>query len=213
METSVIATGQSSEQQDLDPEIDALLRKQGAVSEHEYLQLTDYSKRLVEFVDGQIEVLSMPTTQHQAISRYLLHAFEAVVTPLGGEVFYAPLRVQIQRRVYREPDLLVMRAADDPRIGERYWMGADLVVEIVSPSPKDAARDYDAKPGDYAAVGITEYWIVDPQRETITILQLAGASYVEHGVFGHGAVARSPLFPDLAVDVDAVFATGRPRRT
>ncbi len=120
-----------------------------------------------------------------------------------GDVFYAPLRLRIRPRKFREPDLLLVRSADDPRAGNEYWTGADLVVEIVSPDDPD--RDHVAKRADYAEAGVPEYWIVDPQAETITVLQLAEAGYVEHGVFGRGATAPSVLFPEFDVSVDAVL--------
>lgn len=204
-DTSAVATGQAWEQHDLDAELDALFNRQGALSEHDYLRLTNHTNRLVELVDEQIEALAMPTTSHQAILRYLFLAFLSLTQRTGGQVFFAPLRLQIRPGTYREPDLLLLRAAADPRLGEAYWTGADLVVEIVSPSPKDRRRDYEDKRSDYAYAGIAEYWIVDPQRESITVLRLAGAGYIEHGVFGRGAWAPSALFPDFTVSVDAVL--------
>ena len=58
---------------------------------------------------------------------------------------------------------------------------------------------------EYADARIPEYWIVDPQTETITVLRLTDAGYVEHGVFKRGATASSALFPDFTVSVDAVL--------
>jgi Uma2 family endonuclease len=190
---------------DSDPAVAALLQDQGQVSEKDYLTLTNGTNRLVEFVDGQIEVLPMPTTKHQAISKFLFRALEAVLERSQGAVFYAPLRLQIRPGIFREPDLLVLRAADDPRLGDDYWTGADLVIEIVSPGPKDAKRDYDDKRGEYEQLRIAEYWIVDPQRESITVLQLGEQGYTQYGLFRRGAVARSALFPELAVSVNAVL--------
>ncbi len=61
------------------------------------------------------------------------------------------------------------------------------------------------KRADYAKAEISEYWIVDPQTERITVLRLAGRKYAEHGVFERGAIATSALFPDFAVRVDAML--------
>ena len=145
----------------------------------------------------------MPTKKHQAISRYLFLALLALMRRIGGDVFYAPLRLRIRPRKFREPDLLLVRSADDPRAGNEYWTGADLVVEIVSPDEPD--RDHVTKRADYAEAGVPEYWIVDPQAETITVLQLADAGYVEHGIFGRGTTTTSVLFPEFDVSVDAVL--------
>lgn len=203
MAVSTPATGQDWEQEELDPEFEVLLRKQEAVTEAEYLRLTDSTNWLVELVDNCIEVLPMPTKRHQAISKYLLLAFLALTQRINGDVLYAPLRLRIRPGNFREPDLLLVRSADDPRWGDKYVEGADLVVEVVSPDQPD--RDYVAKRRDYAEAGVLEYWIVDPQLERITVLASSGASYREHGVFGRGDTASSALFPEFSVSVDAVL--------
>jgi Uma2 family endonuclease len=176
---------------------------QGLWSVEQYLRLSNQTNHLIEFTDGVIEVLPMPTDSHQAISRWLFLALLAFVQRIGGTVYYAPLRVEVRPGKYREPDLLLLLRASDPRRQEAYWLGADLVVEIVSPDkPK---RDIDEKPRDYAEAHIPEYWIVNPLDETITVLTLAGDTYVTHGVFQRGASADSPLLPGFAVLVDSVF--------
>ena len=60
----------------------------------------------------------------------------------------------------------------DPRRGNDFWTGADLVVEVVSPD--DPSRDTQDKRLDYAEAGIPEYWIVNPLDETVTVLVLWG---------------------------------------
>jgi Uma2 family endonuclease len=177
--------------------------RQGEWSEEEYLRLTDYSNRLIEFTDGYVEVLPMPTDHHQSILLFLYEYFIAFLRPLGGKVLVAPLRVRIRTRKFREPDLVLLRDAKDPRRQNRYWQGADLALEVVSDDKP--ARDLVEKRGDYAEAGIPEYWIVNPETETITVLRLEGDAYAEHGVFGRGAQATSALLPDFGVGVDAVF--------
>src|SRR5438552_2883596 len=118
------------------------------MSEEEYLRLTGGSRRLLEFADGSIEVLPMSTDKHQVISRFLFLALFARTQRLGGSVLYAPLRLQIREGKYREPDLLFVADANDPRRQNAYWLGADLVVEIVSPD--DPERDIKVKRADYA---------------------------------------------------------------
>ncbi len=180
-----------------------LLPLQGLWTEQQYLKLTDQTSHLIEFTDGSIEVLPMPTDAHQVISQFLFLALLALIQRIGGKVQYAPLRIQIREGKYREPDLLLVRDADDPRRQNRFWLGADLVVEIVSPD--DPERDTKVKRVDYAEVGIPEYWIANPQEETIVVLTLTGTTYVEHGRFHRGDTASSGLFADFAVQVDAVF--------
>lgn len=193
----------STTQDQVDDLVLELLPLQGQWSEEQYLWLTDHSNRLVEFTDGYIEVLPMPTDRHQTILLVLYEHFRAHLQALDGKVLVAPLRLRIAERVYREPDLLLIRNASDPRRRDRYWLGADLVVEVLSPDRPE--RDLVQKRRDYAEAGIPEYWLVDPRPETITVLRLADNGYVEHGVFGRGARATSALLAGFAVDISAVF--------
>jgi Uma2 family endonuclease len=93
--------------------------------------------------------------------------------------------------------------AKNPRRQNRFWQGADLTLEVVSADKPE--RDLVEKRGDYAKAGIPEYWIVNPETETITMLRLEDTAYVKYGVFGRGAEAVSPLLPGFSVNIDAVF--------
>lgn len=185
---------------DTEIDLDAL---QGLWSVEQYLKLTNQTNRLIEFSDGVIEVLPMPTKYHQAVSRVLFLALLAVMQRIGGDLFYAPLRLEVRAGKFREPDLLLVLNRDDPRAQNEYWTGADLVIEIVSPDKPQ--RDTEEKPIEYAEAGIPEYWIVNPLTNTITVLVLDGAEYVEHGVFQRGERAGSKLLSGFSISVDAVL--------
>ena len=176
---------------------------QGCWRDDDYLWLTDRCRRLVEFTDGYLEMLPMPTRGHQRILAFLYSAFQAFLNTAGGEVLFAPLRLRIRAGKYREPDLLAMRDARDARSCERFWTGADVVAEVVSAD--NPQRDFVDKRRDYAEAGIPEYWIVDPRTETITVLELVQGEYVERGVHRRGESATSLAIPGLGVDVDGVF--------
>lgn len=177
---------------------------QGFWSEAMYLRLTDQCSHLVEFTDGRLEILPMPTDQHQAISGFLYLLLSSFVRKIGGKALYAPLRLRIREGKFREPGLLALRDAKDPRRRNDYWLGADLVMEVVSPS--NPGRDIVDKRLDYAEASIPEYWIVNAIDETITVLQLVGGRYVEHGVFQVGGQAGSASLPGFSVNVQEVFA-------
>src|SRR5947199_10355350 len=77
-------------------------------TEEEYLDLS--TNRLVEYSDGRLEVLPMPTQAHQLIVRFLLRLLDAFVEERGlGVVLFAGLRVRLWPRKYREPDVVFMR--------------------------------------------------------------------------------------------------------
>lgn len=181
-----------------------LLPQQGRLSEDDYLWLTDRTNRLVEYTAGYIEVLPMPTDQHQSILDWLVAAFRAYILPRGGKVLFAPLRLRLHEAKIREPDLLLLRDARDGRRRNRYWTGADLVLEVVSQDKPE--RDLVEKRREYEQAGIPEYWIVDPRTRVLTVLTLAaGGRYVEHGVFTPGTLATSVLLPGFVVEVNDVF--------
>lgn len=185
--------------------LEQMLPAQGSWTDEQYLLLTDHTRLPVEFTDGFVELLPMPTDTHQLILKRLLKAFDAYILPRGGEVLFAPLRLRIRPGKYREPDLLLLLSANDPRREDRCWLGADLVLEIVSSD--DKKRDTVEKPADYAEARIPEYWIVDPEAETIVVLELRRDDYAEAGRYARGDVAASPLLTGFSVDASAVFGS------
>ena len=178
---------------------------QGGWSDEHYLWLTDRTRRLVELTDGRVEVLPTPTERHQIILLFLYRRFYAHLRepPHDGVVVTSGLRMRVRAGKFRGPDLLLLRDRSDSRRRDRFWLGADLVAEIVGPD--DPARDFVVKRVDYAEASVPEYWIVDPDSETVTVLMLAGNAYVERGVFARGDTATSPLLDGVAVDVTALF--------
>jgi Uma2 family endonuclease len=176
---------------------------QGRWTEEQYLLLTDQTNRLIEFTDGYVEVLPMPTHRHQVILRFVFLALYTFLQTRGGNVLFAPLRLRIRSGKYREPDILLVCDAGDPRCQDRYWLGADLVVEVVS--PENAERDTREKRACYAEARIPEYWIVNPEDETMMVLQLEGEQYAEHGVFRRGDTATSALLAGFTLPVSEVF--------
>lgn len=179
---------------------------QGCWSENDYLWLTDRCNRLVEFADGCIEELPLPTDTHQSVLLFLYRLFDQLVRTKGGVVLVAPLRLRIHEGRFREPDLMLLSDASDPRRRDRYWLGADLVVEVVSPNDPD--RDYIEKRADYAEAGIGEYWIVDPRDTSITVLTLDNGQYRDTGHFHPGEVAASTTLDGFAVAVAEAFEEG-----
>jgi Uma2 family endonuclease len=183
--------------------LEEILPRQGQWSEHEYLVLTDHRTRLIEFTDGFLEVLPIPTDKHQAILGFLYTAFLGFIEPRGGKVRFSPLRLRIRSGKFREPDLLLLRDAGDSRRQNRFWLGADLALEVVSEEKPE--RDLVEKRGDYAEGRVPEYWIVNPQSQTITVLALSADGYLETGVYRRGEIAVSASLPDFSVVVAAVF--------
>lgn len=183
---------------------------QGLWTEEQFLKLVAGTNRLVEFTDGWIEILPVPTRTHQAILGFVYRVLYPFILELGGELYLSGLGMRTRPGKFRQPDLLALLDAADPRNQNAYWHGADWVLEVVSPG--DPNRDLVQKRSDYAEAGIPEYWIVNPLNDTITVLTLADGQYVEHGLFRPGDRADSPTLPGFTVDVAAVFAADEPAK-
>ena len=121
-------------------DIARLFPAQGHWSEEEYLALD--TNHLTEFSHGRIEVLPLPTFSHQRLVALLYRLLLGFVEEREiGVVMFAPLRVQLGQGKFREPDLVFMAAEHADRLGEQFWQGADLVMEIVSPNdPPNATK-------------------------------------------------------------------------
>jgi Uma2 family endonuclease len=185
-------------------EIAHLFPSQGSWTEDDYLELN--GNHLVEYSNGNLEVLPMPTTSHQMVVAYL-YGLLLAFSDAGdlGTVLFAPVRLRLWRRKFREPDLVFLSKENVGKIREQFWTGADLVMEVVSSGEEARARDLVVKRREYARAGIREYWIVDPEEETITVLRLAGKRYVVHGEFAKGESAVSHLLPGFTADVSEVL--------
>ncbi len=188
-------------------ELVTMFPRQGNWTEEQYLARE--FDGLVEYSDGVLEFLPTPTWSHQFMVDFLHSLLKQFVHPRSlGYTAFAPLRVRVRSGKYREPDVLFVtpsrfRGLNNPS------EGADLVMEVVSGSADDRERDLVEKCADYAAAGIPEYWIVDPQSELITVLMIDCSEYKIHGEFKPGTLATSVLLPGFQINVTEAFAAAK----
>ncbi len=165
------------------------------------------SNHKIEFSNGYLEFLPMPTIFHQLIMKFMFLQLDSFVTAGKlGLVVPAGYKVRILRGKDREPDILFIKAEHMSGIGKQYCEKVDLVVEVVSEENRE--HDIETKRVEYARAGIPEYWIVDPQDEVIIVLVLKPRrkTYIEHGRFGKGMRATSMLLPGFSVDVTTALS-------
>lgn len=176
---------------------------QGDWTVDSYLRLD--TNWLIEFTDGFLDVLPMPEEIHFYVQRFIFAAVEAfLATRRKGVAHVAPFKIRIRSDAFREPDVCILIDEADPRRGRKYWGGADMVIEVVSPGGE--IRDYYEKRSDYADAGIPEYWIVDPFKKELLVLRLTDAEYAVHAMLRPGQVAESAVMAGFQLDVGACFA-------
>ena len=183
-----------------------LFPRQGEWREGDYFSLP--GNRMVELVNGHVEVLPVPSLLHQFVARLVFLQMHGFVEQSSlGIVMSAPTRVRISERHFREPDVLFVCQANSNRRQEQFWETADLVVEIISPDDPD--RDFVDKRRDYAAAGIAEYWMIDPRNDSIQVLQLRDGEYRELIRTGRTGHAESRVLKGFRMDVEELFAKAR----
>ena len=134
-----------------------------------------------ELIDGKIYYMDPPNTRHQRILLSLSRKIADYIESQNGEceVFPAPFAVFLNENDtnYVEPDISIV--CDKNKISDKGCHGApDWVIEIVSPSSKQ--MDYYKKLFKYRTAGVREYWVVDPERELVTIYNFEKDSMEEY---------------------------------
>jgi len=165
--------------------------------------------RLYELIEGELLMTPPPSTEHQRISRDLGYWLISHLREHdGGEVLSAPTGVKLSDEDVLEPDLLVVLREHLDRIGHQVVEGPpDLVVEILSAGT--AKRDLGPKRRAYKDAGVVEYWIVDPESESVEVLTLEHGRYQRFGLFRRSDVLRSQVLPDLEIPLAEIFVYRR----
>ena len=189
-------------------DIATLYPPQGTWTESGYLSLTASTNRLIEFTDGNVEFLAMPTKAHQLILVYVLEALRRFVADANlGLALPAPLRVRIRETKFREPDIVFIASEHSDRAGNEFFDGADLVIEVVSEDPESRHRDLVEKVLDYAEARIPEYWIIDPAEAKITVLTRPDPTfgYRDAQTYTEAETAASKLLAGFELKTSDVF--------
>ena len=177
----------------------------------EFLAYEENSDTRYELVDGKL--VEMPTESHEnnRIARGLFLELAKLI-PLAL-LAYKDTEVESGRRATcRLPDLLVHTeesaaalSGASRSIVTRDMPPPALIVEIVSPGSTNRTRDYRYKRTEYAARGIAEYWIVDPEERRITVCQWVDGQY-EDKVFTSENRIESTVISAFALTAEQIFA-------
>lgn len=185
----------------------------------EYLNYDDGTDRRYELVGGELVELPNESTLNTQIAVFLIAAFLQLNMPYRRLGIKQQVAVSSSEVTAREPDLIVHSEESALALdGQKqalltFEMPAPLlVIEVVSPGKpgdKNYDRDYVEKPKEYAARGITEYWLIDPARSVVILLYLDGKQYGEIGQFKDSECIISPTFPELRLTAEQVLRAGQ----
>jgi Uma2 family endonuclease len=162
-----------------------------------------------ELIDGEHYVTPSPNLRHQRISGNLYYLIRAWLEehPVG-RIFYAPLDVVFTRFDIVVPDLLyISHARSGEIVTEKHVTGApEIVVEIGSKSTRK--RDETIKRRLYEERGVSEYWVIDPERDVIRVYRLDGGRFDGPAELSReaGDVLRTRHLDGLAIPLERVFA-------
>lgn len=184
-----------------------LFPNKGEWTENDFFAL--HGNRMIELVEGTLEVLPMPTWLHQLIVKFLVGRIETATNRVGTAL-NAPLPIRLFEGTIRKPDVMYFAPGNEPNDPRGYPTKLDLAMEVVSEGIESRRLDYEDKRRDYARAGVVEYWIVDPDERKISVLVLESGEYRLHGEFSVGEVASSVLIPVLTISVDEVLRLGLP---
>jgi Uma2 family endonuclease len=170
-----------------------------------------------ELIDGEHVVKPSPSTRHQLVLRNLDRALDRFVHERAlGRVVFAPLDVVLSRHDVVEPDLLYISADRASILTAANVQGApDLVVEVLSPSSR--RQDEVLKRDLYERGGVAEYWIVDPESESVKVFRRAtegeeaGSAAPRFArplllTLHDGDALATPLLPGLEIPLAVVFS-------
>ena len=159
-----------------------------------------------QLLDGEMILMPSPVTKHQDIvARIFLALNQFVHDHSHGRVFFAPLDVVLSNHDVAQPDVLFVSNARSAIITEANIQGApDLVVEILSPGTLVYDRGY--KQALYGRHGVQEYWLVDPDAETVEVLTLGDQGLTPLATYRRGDLIASHLLEGLALEMNQVFS-------
>ncbi|MFN0049509.1 MAG: Uma2 family endonuclease [Cytophagales bacterium] len=182
-----------------------LLKEEKVISTiEEYEFLPEGAK--YQFIDQEIIEMPSPFTRHQKIIGKLFFIITSYAIKNNlGDIFVAPLDVELNKNNIFQPDIFFISTKNKDIITDKRIVGSpDLVFEVLSEGT--AYLDYKKKKSVYEAEGVKEYWIVDPESQTIEIfVNTPEKEFQLFSVYKRGKLLQSTIFIDLVFEFDSVF--------
>jgi Uma2 family endonuclease len=180
----------------------------------EYLAYDDGTDKRYELVNGELVELPPESPLNCHIARFLFLQFAQIIPFERICMKDAEIEVSGKRAKTRYPDLMILSEELQTALEgtSRNTVTRDMpppivVIEVVSPGNDNQDRDYRYKRSEYAARGISEYWIIDPTQAKVTVLTLIAGLYEEQEFVGSQSIQSQ--FQALTLTADQVLKAGR----
>lgn len=174
----------------------------------QYLTYDDGTDKRYELEDGLLLEMPPATGKHEAIITFLLIRFYLEIQRLGLSLQVRPSGTEVKTigDQSRRPDVCVITSAQADEIQNSTAVlqsPPPLVVEVVS--PESVERDYQRKAIEYQTIGISEYWIVDPLENKVSVLLLVQGHYKITEFRGNQSLV-SQTFPNLKLTAEQILS-------
>jgi Uma2 family endonuclease len=158
-----------------------------------------------QLIAGELIMTPSPTPFHQSIIyRLILALGNCVKQKRLGVLLQSPIDVHLSDEDVYQPDLIFIRADRARGIRkDKLRVIPDLVVEVLSPST--GYYDLTRKKEMYCTSGVEEYWIVNPEAETIEIMVKRGEIYQTEQLLHKSDTLESAMFPGFSMKIEDVF--------
>src|SRR4029079_16869556 len=159
-----------------------------------------------ELVDGRLEEEEVPDLIHELVVSWLIHVLRGWLGQRGF-VLSSDGKYRVRSDRGRKPDVAVYLHPESRRPPARGIVGVppDIVVEVISPSPRDERRDRIEKMDEYAAFGVPWYWIIDPRLQSLEIFELIDGRYARTACATEGRLEVVPGCSGLQLELDALW--------
>lgn len=160
-----------------------------------------------ELWDGEVVMSPSPSPLHQDIVDRFHDSLKAWVRRHhAGKTWTAPLDMVLSPRRATQPDVLYVSTGRLNLVLNRVMGAADLVAEVISPESR--RRDRFDKRDLYEQHGVREYWLIDPEAETVEVLFLDEGEFRLVGRWRPGEHADSRILKGFKLSVEQLFETG-----
>lgn len=161
-----------------------------------------------ELVDGILVEEEVPDWIHETAVVWLIRVLAAWVVPRGGFIAGSELRYLLRPGSGRKPDVsLILPGRRPPPRRGALRRAPDLMIEVVSPSPRDVRRDRIEKLREYASFGVRWYWLLDPAMRTLEIYELGPDGRYAWALGAEvGTIEAVPGCEGLTLDLDSLWA-------